>query len=62
MRLRKADGLNLEDFKNKFETDFTGKYDRIIQKFNNLLEVSDEVIKLKPEAYFISNEIFSEFM
>lgn len=60
--LRKASGLDLEEFENKFETDFTKKYDRVIHKFRNLLEINDEIIKLKPEAYFISNEIFSEFM
>jgi oxygen-independent coproporphyrinogen III oxidase len=60
--LRKAAGLDLEEFKNKFKTDFTEKYDHIIQKFNNLLEINDKIIKLKLEAYFISDEIFSEFM
>lgn len=60
--LRKASGLNLEEFENKFETDFTEKYERVIHKFRNLLEINNEKIKLKPEAYFISNEIFSEFM
>ncbi len=60
--LRKAAGLDLKDFETKFETDFTEKYDRVINKFNNLLEINDKKLKLKPEAYFISNEIFSEFM
>ncbi|NQT65141.1 MAG: radical SAM family heme chaperone HemW [FCB group bacterium] len=60
--LRKASGLDLEEFENKFEAEFTDKYDQVIHKFNNLLEINDKTIKLKPEAYFISNEIFSEFM
>ncbi|MDA3813194.1 MAG: radical SAM family heme chaperone HemW [Candidatus Cloacimonetes bacterium] len=60
--LRKVSGLDLEEFENKFETDFTKKYERVIHKFRNLLEINDETIKLKLEAYFISNEIFSEFM
>lgn len=60
--LRKAAGLNLEDFKNKFETNFTKKYDKAIHKFNKLLDINSKIIKLKSEAYFISNEIFSEFM
>ena len=60
--LRKAAGLDLEEFKNKFKTDFTKKYDKVLHKFNNLLEINERTIKLKPEAYFISNEIFSEFM
>ena len=60
--LRKAAGLDLEEFENKFKTDFTKKYDKILHKFNNLLEINERTIKLKSEAYFISNEIFSEFM
>ncbi len=60
--LRKAAGLNLEEFENKFKTDFTKKYDKVLHKFNNLLEINERTIKLKSEAYFISNEIFSEFM
>ncbi|MCK5051011.1 MAG: radical SAM family heme chaperone HemW [Candidatus Cloacimonetes bacterium] len=60
--LRKASGIDLKDFNNKFKIDFTEKYDQVIHKFNNLLEINDKTIKLKPEAYFISNEIFSEFM
>ena len=60
--LRKSTGINLEDFKNIFKASFTEKYESVINKFNNLLEVNDGSIKLKPEAYFISNEIFSEFM
>lgn len=60
--LRKAAGLDLEEFESKFKTDFIKKYDQVINKFNNLLEIYNGSIKLKPEAYFISNEIFSEFM
>ncbi|MEA2095495.1 MAG: radical SAM family heme chaperone HemW [Candidatus Cloacimonadota bacterium] len=60
--LRKATGLNLQKFEDKFKTNFTEKYNKVIQKFNNLLEINDKKIKLNPEAYFISNEIFSEFM
>jgi oxygen-independent coproporphyrinogen III oxidase len=60
--LRKANGIDLVEFEKKFETNFTRKYGHIIHKFQNLLEVNNETIKLKPEAYFISNEIFVEFM
>ena len=60
--LRKSTGINLEDFKNIFKASFTEKYESVIYKFRNLLEINDGSIKLKPEAYFISNEIFSEFM
>ena len=60
--LRKTVGLDLIEFNNKFDVNFTKKYGHIIHKFQNLLEINNETIKLKPDAYFISNEIFSEFM
>ena len=60
--LRKANGIDLVEFENKFKTNFSRRYDHIIHKFQNLLEINKETIKLKPEAYFISNEIFVEFM
>ena len=60
--LRKATGINLEEFENIFKINFTEKYDSIINKFKKMLKINDKTIKLKPEAYFISNEIFVEFM
>ncbi|MDP8269277.1 MAG: radical SAM family heme chaperone HemW [Candidatus Tenebribacter davisii] len=60
--LRKAEGLNLVDFRNNFKTDFTEKYKHVVSKFNNLFYVNETDIALKPKAYFISNEIFQEFM
>ncbi len=62
LNLRKSTGINLEEFENLFKINFTKKYDSIINKFRNLFKINDKTIKLKPEAYFISNEIFSEFM
>ncbi|MDP8200728.1 MAG: radical SAM family heme chaperone HemW [Candidatus Tenebribacter burtonii] len=60
--LRKTIGIDLGEFKNIFNTDFMDKYDHVINKFRNLLDIEKDKIKLKPEAYFISDEIFSEFM
>jgi len=60
--LRKAKGLDLLEFNRIFETDFRQKYKQVIHKFKNLLDLNEKAVKLKPEAYFISNEIFAEFM
>ncbi|MCF7858861.1 MAG: radical SAM family heme chaperone HemW [Candidatus Cloacimonetes bacterium] len=60
--LRKSEGLDLTKFNKIFKIDFLKKYQIIIQKYKNLLEINDKSIKLKIEAYFISNELFSEFM
>ncbi len=62
LNLRKSTGIDLKEFEKEFEIVFTEKYDWVIDKFRNLLEINDKMIKLKPEAYFISNEIFSEFL
>ncbi len=64
LSLRKTKGINLKEFENKFQKDFLEKYRKTIDKYldNNFLEIEGEFIKLTPKAYFISNEIFSEFM
>ncbi|MBC8416041.1 MAG: radical SAM family heme chaperone HemW [Candidatus Cloacimonetes bacterium] len=64
LTLRKTRGMNLTLFKEKFGADFTERYSKILEKFftEKLLEKSDNYIRLTPEAYFVSNEIFSEFM
>lgn len=60
--LRKSKGINLKEYKHKFKDDFELKYCKTLKKYENLIELDDETVKLKPKAYFISNEIFSEFM
>ncbi len=64
LALRKTKGMNLKFFKEKFSDDFTKKYSIILKKFftAKLLEINDDNIRLTPEAYFVSNEIFSEFV
>lgn len=64
LSLRKVKGLNLKEFKTIFGIDFIKKYQNIIDKYQRikLLEIEAGFIRLLPEAYFVSNEIFSEFM
>ena len=64
LTLRKTKGMNLLLFKEKFGADFTEKYSKVLEKFftEKLLEISDSYIQLTPESYFVSNEIFSEFV
>ena len=64
LALRKTKGMNLTLFKEKFGADFRKKYSKVLEKFfkEKLLEINDNHIQLTPEAYFVSNEIFSEFM
>jgi len=64
LSLRKTKGMNLKEFRIKFQKEFLKKYLKTIDKYleDNFLEIEGEFIKLTPEAYFISNEIFLEFM
>ncbi len=64
LSLRKTKGMNLKEFENKFRKDFLKKYRKTVDKYleNNFLEIESEFMKLTPKAYFISNEIFSEFV
>jgi oxygen-independent coproporphyrinogen-3 oxidase len=64
LALRKTEGMNLDEFKNEFAVDFLQKYKLIIEKYKrqNLLEIKGDFIRLSPQTYFISNEIFSEFV
>ena len=64
LSLRKTKGMNLKEFENIFHKSFLKKYRKTIDKYsgNNFLEIEGGFIKLTPKAYFVSNEIFSEFM
>ncbi len=64
LALRKTEGLDLNRFKHNFGTDFRKKYKLIIEKYQrqNLLEIEGRFFRLKPEAYFVSNEILAEFV
>jgi oxygen-independent coproporphyrinogen-3 oxidase len=64
LALRKTKGLNLAEFQRKFSIKFENKYKLITDKFlsQNLLEIESGFVRLKPDAYFVSNEILAEFM
>jgi oxygen-independent coproporphyrinogen III oxidase len=64
LTLRKVEGFSLIEFKEKFDFNFLEKYKKIVDRFiqENLLEVEGDFIHLSPVAYFVSNEIFAEFM
>ena len=64
LALRKTIGMNLNKFNEEFNCDFLIKYQKIIDKFyqKNLLEIEGDYIRLSSKAYFVSNEIFAEFM
>jgi len=64
LSLRRSDGFDLNTFYEKFDENFLQKYNFILEKYLNLglLEINNNRVILKPDAYFISNEIFSDFI
>jgi len=64
LSLRKTKGMNLKHFRTKFGVDFIQKYEKIIAKYLKIkyLGIAGDFIRLTPQAYFVSNEIFAEFV
>lgn len=63
LQLRKTEGLNLSEFQKLFGVDLLNLYHDQISKLLELemIEISSGHLRLKPQAYFVSNEIFTEF-
>ncbi len=63
LQLRKTKGIDLVKFMDTFGFSFVDKYKDKIQKFQNLglMKQKNGFCFLTPTAYFISNEIMSEF-
>ena len=61
LRLRTAEGIDLNEFKNLFGTDFLSKYSAQIKKLENSLEIIGDKIKIKDEYLFVQNSIIIEF-
>ncbi|WP_313342915.1 radical SAM family heme chaperone HemW [Sedimentibacter sp.] len=64
LRLRLTEGININEFNNKFSTDFKGMYKMQINYLhkNNLIDLSENNIKLTQKGMDISNYVIEEFM
>ncbi len=64
LSLRRTKGMSLQEYQAKFKEGFLQKYRKIIDKYlkKNFIEIKNSFIRLTPKAYFVSDEIFSEFM
>lgn len=64
LHLRLMKGLDLQEYYDKFHTSFLDEYrlplDRLMKQ--SLLFCDNESVRLTPKAYFISNQVFSEFV
>ena len=61
LRLRTANGINLEEFKTFFGFDFKEKYTEQIKKLSDSLSVDRKTVKIKDEYLFVQNSIIVEF-
>ncbi|MCD6181169.1 MAG: radical SAM family heme chaperone HemW [Candidatus Cloacimonetes bacterium] len=62
LNLRKKEGIWLEDFERTFGVPFTDKYMSVLNKYADQLMRTPTHIFLRPEAYFVSNSLFTEFI
>jgi oxygen-independent coproporphyrinogen-3 oxidase len=60
--LRMTDGLNIAMYKREFREDFLDKFHEKIIKHDAFLEIKEGFLRLKPEGYFVSNEIIVDFI
>jgi oxygen-independent coproporphyrinogen III oxidase len=63
LSLRTIAGLNLLDYKTRFQTEFTDKYKNKVDQLlaSNLAEIHDHYFRLTQNGLFISDAILSEF-
>lgn len=62
--LRKTDGININEFKNKFKTDIYSVFGQEINKFldNGLLEKDSDNIRLTDRGQDLANTVWQEFI
>lgn len=62
--LRLCQGINIEEFKDRFGIDIEEKYQNIIRKYERekLLELKDGYMRLTKKGYFLSNEVLRGFI
>jgi oxygen-independent coproporphyrinogen-3 oxidase len=63
LHLRLKEGLNLVDFNNRFQADFTEKYRTPLEKLNGagLIDVYNQQIKLTDQGWLLADEVSSFF-
>ena len=61
LALRTESGIDLQNYFQKFAVDFEQEYFNILNKYEKYFNFSDTKISLKPEYYFVSNQILAEF-
>ena len=62
LNLRKSSGINMEEFKNKYNISLKDKYNYDWLVKNNLLKIEDNNIFIPEEKWYISNEIIIKLL
>ena len=62
--LRKSNGISFQKYNELFNSDIFRDFGKVINKYvdSNFLVVENDNLKLAEKSYFISNEIFSDFI
>ena len=62
--LRLCGGLDVKDFKQRFEVDFFEEYRHIIQRLEkqDLVETCGDFFRVRPEKFYILNSVITEFI
>lgn len=61
LRLRTAEGIDLQEYTKLFNADFTVKYSEQLKKLEHSLDCDGKTIKIKDEYLFVQNSIIVEF-
>ncbi|MDE6667843.1 MAG: hypothetical protein K2K38_05800, partial [Clostridia bacterium] len=62
LALRTSRGLDLKEYEQLFNKNFTDKYAAAIQKVGTYIEVNGNFLRIKDENLFIQNSIIVEFL
>ncbi|MCD7879348.1 MAG: radical SAM family heme chaperone HemW, partial [Candidatus Gastranaerophilales bacterium] len=60
--LRLKQGINIKDFDLKYSIDFRDKYNKILNKYQNFINIDNGYCHLTESGFLISNVIMSEFI
>ena len=62
LALRTADGLNIQEFNQKFSADFLSDYKDVLNKKAEFLDVDGDRVRIKDKYLYVQNDIILSFM
>ena len=55
-------GISIGEFKKRFDADIYDVFGKELKKHSAFIKRQDDVLKLTPEAYYVSNGILADFL